>query len=50
MDAMEELLNAIKFLNDALHNLDPDYIKDVTTNMKKGLKKVAGTPTKARQA
>jgi hypothetical protein len=45
-DSMEQLLNALKVLNDVKHNLDPDYIKDVTklsTTMMKDLTKVTGT-------
>ena len=42
---MEQLLNALKVLNDAKHNLDPDYIKDVTnlsTTMMKDLTRITG--------
>ena len=44
-DSMEQLLNTLKVLNDAKHNLDPEYIKNVTklsTNMMKDLTKVNG--------
>jgi hypothetical protein len=42
MESMEDLLNAIKLLNDAKHNLHPHYIKDVTTTLMKDLTKITG--------